>query len=107
MFVEIPPPIAVSDFVRRFKGRHCIGCRWSSRTCASAPGGDISGLAAASPPPTVTSQAIKYFSISKSTKLPASPGSYSFQLSLRFKTIFAAAKQEVADVHDLLRKHYK
>src|ERR1022692_4028913 len=47
MFVEIPPHIAVSDFVRRVKGRssHRVQME-SSRTCASATGGGISGLGA-------------------------------------------------------------
>ena len=44
---------------------HRIGCRWSSRTCASATGGGISGLAATSPPPVATSRTMSYFSIFK------------------------------------------
>src|SRR5437660_12804962 len=47
MFVEIPPHIAVSDFVAS-RDAHRIRCRWSSRTCASATGGGISGLGATS-----------------------------------------------------------
>ena len=43
MFVEIPPHIAVSDFVRASRDGHRIGCRWSSRTCASATGGAFLG----------------------------------------------------------------
>jgi hypothetical protein len=56
---------------------HRIGCRWSSRTCASAPGGGISGLALLLYPPAATSRTMPYFSIFKSTNLPAPAGSYS------------------------------
>ena len=44
MFVEIPPHIAVSDFVRRVKGRSSHRVQMGSRTCASATGGGISQL---------------------------------------------------------------
>src|SRR6202171_2407452 len=54
-----------------------IGCRWSSRTCASATGGGISGLGATSPPPAATSRMKSYFSIFKSPTLPAPAVSYS------------------------------
>src|ERR1700680_4327576 len=70
MFVEIPPHIASRD-------GHRIGCRWSSRTCASATGGGIFGLGATSPPRAATSRTLSYFSIFRSTNLPASAGSYS------------------------------
>jgi hypothetical protein len=56
---------------------HRIGSRWSSRTCASATGGGISGLGAISPPPAATSRTMSYFSIFRSTNLTASDGSYS------------------------------
>jgi hypothetical protein len=56
---------------------HRIGSRWSSRTCASATGGGISGLGATSPPQAATSRTMSYFSIFRSTNLPASAGSYS------------------------------
>src|SRR3982075_4010985 len=56
---------------------HRIRCRWSSRTCASATGGGISGLGATSPPPAATSRTLAYFSIFRSTNLPAPAGSYS------------------------------
>ena len=49
---------------------HRIGCRWSSRTCASATGGGISGRAATSPPRAATSRTLSYFSIFRSTNLP-------------------------------------
>jgi putative transposase len=79
MFVEIPPHIAVSDFVRRVKGRssHRVQMefpRWSSRTCASAIGDGISGRAATSPPRAATSRTLSYFSIFRSTNLLASAG---------------------------------
>src|ERR1700720_756408 len=57
-----------------------IGCRWSSRTCASATGGGISGLGATSPPRAATSRTMSYFSIFRSTNLPASAGSYSVRI---------------------------
>ena len=56
---------------------HRIGSRWSSRTCASATGGGISGLGATSPPRAATSRTMSYFSIFRSTNLPASAGRYS------------------------------
>src|ERR1700694_1931617 len=56
---------------------HRIGSRWSSRTCASATGGGIFGLGAISPPRAATSRTMSYFSIFRSTNLPASAGSYS------------------------------
>jgi hypothetical protein len=56
---------------------HRIGSRWSSRTCASATRGGISGLGATSPPRAATSRTMSYFSIFRSTNLPASVGSYS------------------------------
>src|SRR3984893_11579323 len=56
---------------------HRIRCRWSSRTCASATGGGISGLGATSPPRAATSRTMSYFSIFRSTNLPAPAGSYS------------------------------
>ena len=58
-----------------------IGCRWSSRTCASATGGGVSGLGATSPPPAATSRTMSYFSIFRSTNLPAPAGSYSVVLA--------------------------
>jgi hypothetical protein len=50
----------------------CIGCRWSSWNCASA-----SGLGVSSPPKAAASRTMSYFSIFRSTNLPASAGSYS------------------------------
>ena len=51
---------------------HRIGSRWSSRTCASATGGGISGLGATSPSQAPKSRTMLYFSIFRSTNLPAS-----------------------------------
>ena len=62
---------------------HRIRCRWSSRNCASATGGGISGLGATSPPPAATSRTMLYFSIFRSTNLPAPAGSYSVAKILR------------------------
>jgi hypothetical protein len=42
---------------------------WSSRTCASAPGGGISGRGANSSPPAATSLTMSYFSIFRSAEL--------------------------------------
>jgi arylsulfatase A-like enzyme len=60
-----------------------IAAQWlqSSRTCASATGGGISGLGATSPPPAATSRTMSYFSIFRSTNLPAPAGSYSVEPS--------------------------
>ena len=70
---------------------HRIRCRWSSRTCASATGGGISGLGATSPPPAATSRTMLYFSIFRSTNLPAPAGSYSVRGKARsVKTISTA-----------------
>ena len=80
MSVEIPPHTAVSDFVGASRDAPRIGCRWSSRICASATGGGISGLGATSPPPAAISRTMSYFSIVRSTNLPASAGGYSVLL---------------------------
>jgi putative transposase len=66
MFVEIPPHIAVSDFVRRVRDGHHIGCRWSSRTCASATGGGA--LGATSPPPAATHHGRCHTSVSSGAR---------------------------------------
>jgi putative transposase len=77
MFVEIPPHITVSDFVRRVKGGHPVGCRWSFPIYASGTGGATSWPEATSAPRAATSQMASYFSIYVTTNLPASAGSYS------------------------------
>jgi putative transposase len=43
MFVEIPPHIAVSDFVRRVKGRSSQRVQMEFRSCANATGAVTSG----------------------------------------------------------------
>jgi hypothetical protein len=48
-----------------------------------ATGGGISGLGAISPPPAATSRRMSYFSIFRSTNLPASDGSYSVPIGTR------------------------
>ena len=77
MFVEIPRILPSATSCGASRDGHRIGCRWSSRTCASATGGGISGLGATSPPRAATSRTMSYFSIFRSTNLPASAGSYS------------------------------
>ena len=72
---------------------HRIRCRWSSRTCASATGGGISGLGATSPPPAATSRTMLYFSIFRSTNLPAPAGSYSV-----FNRVYTCKKCRKASV---------
>src|SRR6202045_3758309 len=68
MFVEIPPHIAVSDFVRRVKGRS------SHQVQMEFP--DLrKRLLGATPPPAATSRTMPYFSIFRSTNLPAPAGS--------------------------------
>src|ERR1700724_3357457 len=51
MFVEIPPHIAVSDFVRRVKGRSSHRAQMEFPDLRKRYWGGISGLGAASPPP--------------------------------------------------------
>ena len=75
MFVEIPPHLAVSDFVRR------VACRWSSLKFANVTGAATSGRGAISAPPAATSRMKRYFSISSIMNLPASAGSYSVTVS--------------------------
>ena len=85
MFVEIPPHIAVSDFVRRAKhvlslskgGAHRARSSRNSNISANAIGDSASGPGDTSPQPAATSPTMSYFSISRSTNLPASAGSYS------------------------------
>jgi putative transposase len=79
MFVEIPPQMRSATSCGASRDAHRIGCRWSSRTCASATGGGNSGLGATSPSQAATSRTMSYFSIFRSTNLPASAGSYSVQ----------------------------
>src|SRR3984893_8776003 len=76
MFVEIPPHIAVSDFVGRAKGRSSHRVQ-SSQNFATVTGVAISGRGATSALPAATSQTRRYFSISSIMNLPASAGSYS------------------------------
>ena len=77
MFVEIPPHIAVSDFVRRVKGRSSHRVQMEFPELRKRYGGGIFGLGATSPPRAATSRTLSYFSIFRSTNLPASAGSYS------------------------------
>jgi len=77
MFVEIPPHIAVSDFVRRVKGRSSHRVQMEFPDLRKRYWGGISGLGATSPPRAATSRTMSYFSIFRSTNLPASAGSYS------------------------------
>ena len=77
MFVEIPPHIAVCDFVRRVKGRSSHRVQMEFPELRKRYGGGIFGLGATSPPRAATSRTMSYFSIFRSTNLPASAGSYS------------------------------
>ena len=76
MFVEIPPHIAVSDFVRRVKGRSSHRVQMEFPDLRKRYWG-ISGRGATSPPRAATSPTMSYFSIFRSTNLPAPAGSYS------------------------------
>src|SRR5437016_1372524 len=82
MIVEIPPHIAVSDFVRRVKGRSSIGSRWSFPNCANDIGAVTSGPEDTSAPPAATSRTMSYFRIFVRMNLPAPAGSYSVNRSL-------------------------
>ena len=90
MFVEIPPHIAVSDFVRRVKGRSSHRVQMEFQNFANVTGVAISGRGAISALPAATSQTRRYFSISSIMNLPASAGSYSVSLfwdpNLRLQT---------------------
>ena len=77
MFVEIPPHIAVSDFVRRVKGRSSHRVQMEFPDLRKRYWGRHLGLGATSPPRAATSRTMSYFSIFRSTNLPASAGSYS------------------------------
>src|SRR6184192_4202989 len=63
MYVEIPPHIAVSDFVRRVKGRSSHRVQMESSNFASGTGDATSGPGATSAPRAATSQTRSYFSI--------------------------------------------
>jgi hypothetical protein len=75
MFVEIPPHIAVSDFVRRVKGRSSHRVQMEFPDLRKRYWGGA--LGATSPPPAATSRTMSYFSIFRSTNLPASAGGIS------------------------------
>ena len=77
MFVEIPPHIAVSDFVRRVKGRSSHRVQMEFPELRKRYWGRTSGREATSARPAATSRMKRYFSISGIMNLPASAGSYS------------------------------
>ena len=77
MFVEIPPHIAVSDFVRRVKGRSSHQVQMEFPDLRKRYWGRHFWARATSPPPAATSRTMSYFSIFRSTNLPAPAGSYS------------------------------
>src|ERR1700730_3549355 len=80
MFVEIPPHIAVSDFVRRAKGRSSHRVQMAVPELRKRYWGRISGRGATSALPAATSQTRRYFCISRFKTLPASAGRYSVAL---------------------------
>jgi putative transposase len=75
MFVEIPPHVAVSDVVRRGKGRSSHRVQMEFPDLRKRYWGRHFG--ATSPPRAATSRTMSYFTIFRSTNLPASAGSYS------------------------------
>ena len=77
MFVEIPLHIAVSDFVRRVKGRSSHRVQMEFPDLRKRYWGRHFWARATSPPRAATSRTMSYFSIFGSTNLPASAGSYS------------------------------
>src|ERR1700730_2298692 len=85
---------------------HRIRCRWSSQTCASATGGGISGLGATSPPPAATSRTMSYFSIFRSTNLPAPAGSYSVVDSAATTRAYALAKLTESNEFEQIARHH-
>ena len=74
MFVEIPAHIAVSDFVRRVKGRSSHQVQMEFPDLRKRYWGRHT-------PPAATSRMMSYFSIFRSTNLPAPAGSYSVYLA--------------------------
>jgi putative transposase len=73
MLVEIPPHIALSDFLRTL----ITSGTEESPELRKRYWGGISGLGAPSPSRAATSRTMSYFSIFRSTNLPASGGRYS------------------------------
>lgn len=71
MFVEIPPHIAVSDFVRRAKGRSSRKIRQEFEHIRKRYWGQRSGREATSPPPAATSPTRPSSIISTTTLSPA------------------------------------
>src|SRR6266550_3519894 len=63
MFVEIPPHIAVSDFVRRVKGRSSHQVQMEFPDLRKRYWGRHFWARATSPPPAATSRTMLYFSI--------------------------------------------
>ena len=76
MFVEIPPHIAVSDFVRRVKGRSSHQVQMEFPDLRKRYWGGISGLGATSPPPAATSRTMLYFSAEAISPLVSSGASF-------------------------------
>ena len=72
-----PAASCVVDFVRRIKGRSSHRVQIEFPDLRKRYWGGISGLGATSPPRAATSRTMSYFSIFRSTNLPASAGSYS------------------------------
>ncbi len=82
MFVEIPPHIAVGDVVRRVKGRSSHRVQMEFSDLRKRTWGRHFWARATSPPRVATLRTKSYFSIFRSTNLPASAGSYSVVFSL-------------------------
>jgi putative transposase len=59
MFVEIPPRIAVSDFVKRVKRRSSQACRWSFPIYGSGTGAGTSGRKGISVPRAAISVSVR------------------------------------------------
>jgi putative transposase len=95
MFVEIPPHIAVSDFVRRVKGRSSHRVQMEFPELRKPTGDATSGPGATSAPQAATSQTMSYFSIFVRTNLPAPAGSYSVGLVSGDGTIAAGGAMSV------------
>jgi hypothetical protein len=72
-----PAASCVVDFVRRIKGRSSHRVQIEFPDLRKRYWGGISGLGATSPPRAATSRTMSYFSIFRSTNLPASAGRYS------------------------------
>lgn len=96
MFVSVPPKLAISDLVRRMKGRRSTRCNESSPSCAGAIGAAGSGGAGIFQRPTEPLPKTSYFSTWNSIPpIPPAPAGkwFSEQAGREFGFTHGAKKQ--------------